>query len=171
MLFNEYPVDPEGLLALKYNALVRGESCAVAAEAAGLSNHVLLAASEAASGGRKKTAILGGLCEAVIAALYLDGGLPCARAFIQRYWSDVFDQLGADMRDPKTTLQEWAQSRERTSRGAPVYRLVVREGPDHAPRFIVEVSVAGEGTETGEGGSKQEAQQAAARAMLARLST
>jgi ribonuclease-3 len=169
MLFDYYPDDSEGLLAVKYNALVRGEACAAAAEAAGLSGHVLLAASEAASGGRKKMAILGGLCEAVIAALYLDAGLEPARNFIERYWADAFGQLGSDMRDPKTMLQEWAQSRERTSRGAPIYTLVSREGPDHAPRFIVEVSVPGEGGETGEGRSKQEAQQSAARTMLARL--
>lgn len=169
MLFDRYPDDSEGMLALKYNALVRGETCAAAAEAADLPGHVLLAASEAASGGRKKIAILGGLCEAVIAALYLDAGLETAREFIQRYWANAFAQLGNDMRDPKTMLQEWAQSRKRAARGAPVYRLVSREGPDHAPRFIVEVSVAGEGSETGEGGSKQEAQQFAAKAMLARL--
>jgi ribonuclease-3 len=169
MLFNNYPDDSEGLLALKYNALVRGEACAAAAEAAGLSGHVLLAASEAASGGRKKIVIIGGLCEAVIAALYLDGGFEPARNFILRYWASALAELGSDMRDPKTMLQEWAQSRARASRGAPVYRLVTREGPDHAPRFVVEVSVLGKGSETGEGGSKQEAQQSAARAMLARL--
>ncbi|HEX3431422.1 MAG TPA: ribonuclease III [Rhizomicrobium sp.] len=169
ILFNNYPHESEGLLALKYNALVRGEACAAAAEAAGLSIHVFLAASEAASGGRKKTAILGGLCEAVIAALYLDGGFAPARNFIERYWAEAFAQLGSEMRDPKTRLQEWAQSRERASQGAPIYRLVRREGPDHAPRFVVEVSVAGEGIETGEGGSKQDAQQSAATAMLARL--
>jgi ribonuclease-3 len=169
MLFDIYPDDPEGSLAVKYNALVRGEACAAAADIAGLSGHVLLAASEAASGGRKKTAILGGVCEAVIAAIYLDGGLEPARQFILRYWSGAIGALGSDMRDPKTMLQEWAQSRSRASRGAPVYRLVKREGPDHAPRFVVEVSVAGEAGETGEGGSKQEAQQSAAKAMLTRL--
>jgi len=169
ILFTTYPDEPEGLLALKYNALVCGDACAAAADAAGLSAHVLIAASEAASGGRKKTAILGGVCEAVIAALYFDGGLETARHFILRYWADAFADLGNDMRDPKTMLQEWAQSRARASRGAPVYRLVKREGPDHAPRFVVEVSVAGEGSETGEGRSKQEAQQSAAKAMLARI--
>jgi ribonuclease-3 len=168
-LFGEYPEDPEGFLALKYNALVRGEACAAAAEAAGLSGHVVLAAAEAASGGRKKMAILGGLCEAVIAAIYLDGGYEPARRFILRYWASAFAELGSDMRDPKTMLQEWAQSRARASRGAPVYQLIKREGPDHAPRFVVEVSVAGEGSEAGEGRSKREAQQAAASAMLARL--
>jgi ribonuclease-3 len=169
ILFTTYPDEPEGLLALKYNALVCGDACAAAADAAGLSAHVLLAASEAASGGRKKTAILGGVCEAVIAALYFDGGLETARHFILCYWADAFAELSNDMRDPKTMLQEWAQSRARASRGAPVYRLVKREGSDHAPRFVVEVSVAGEGSETGEGRSKQEAQQSAAKAMLARI--
>lgn len=169
MLFRAYPEDSEGLLALKYNALVRGEACAAAAEAAGLADYVTLAASEAASGGRQKTAILGGACEAVIAALYLDAGFETARQFIERHWAPLFGELGQDMRDPKTMLQEWAQSRSRAARGAPVYRLVKREGPDHAPHFVVEVSVAGEGAEIGEGGSKREAQQAAAKAMLDRL--
>jgi ribonuclease III len=166
-----YPGDPEGLLALKLNALVKRDACAVAASEAGLADHVILAASEAASGGRRKAAILAGVCEAVIAALYLDGGYDVARAFIERYWAQAFTQLGHDMRDSKTMLQEWAQSRNPGPRDAPVYRLVGREGPDHAPRFIVEVSVTGHGAETGEGNSKREAEQAAAQAMLARVAS
>lgn len=164
-----YPNDSEGLLALKLNALVKRDTCAAAAFAAGLADHVILAASEAASGGRKKAAILAGVCEAVIAALYLDGGYDVARAFIERYWASAFAQLSRDMRDSKTALQEWAQSRTPGPRDAPLYRLVGREGPDHAPRFIVEVSVSGHGAETGEGNSKREAEQAAAQAMLARV--
>lgn len=169
MLFAAFPEDSEGMLALKYNALVRGETCAAVGETAGLSEHVVLAASEAASGGRRKTAILGGVCEAVIAALYLDAGFEAASDFIQRYWARAFAELGADMRDPKTMLQEWAQSRSRASRGAPVYRIVKRDGPDHAPHFVVEVSVAGESGVLGEGKSKREAQQAAAKALLERM--
>ena len=160
-----YPDDPEGVLALKLNALVRREACAAAAERAGLADHVVLAASEAASGGRRKSAILAGVCEAVIAALYLDGGYDIARVFIERYWDDAFAKLGADMRDAKTALQEWAQAR----RDAPVYKLVGREGPDHAPRFVVEVTIKSEGSATGEGNSKREAEQAAARTLLARV--
>ena len=170
ILFDAYPDDSEGMLALKYNALVRGEACAAAAVAAGLADHMRLAAAEAASGGRKKLAILGGACEAIIAALYLDDGFEAARAFVKRFWASAFTELNQDMRDPKTMLQEWAQSRARSARGAPSYRLVKREGPDHAPHFVVEVSVAGEGSAVGEGGSKREAQQAAARAMIERLS-
>src|ERR1700735_1523874 len=80
-----YPGDAEGALALKFNALARGAACARAAEAAGLSAHIILANSERASGGRQKPAILSGACEAVIAALYLDGGMAAARGFVERY--------------------------------------------------------------------------------------
>jgi ribonuclease-3 len=166
-LHHDNPADSEGSMALKFNAMARGEACAVAAEVAGLADFVVLAANEAASGGRRKVAILAGVCEAVIAALYLDGGLEPARAFIERYWAAQLASLGDDMRDPKTVLQELAQSREQ--RKSPVYRPVKREGPDHAPRFWIEVSIAGETPEIGEGASKREAEQAAASALLARL--
>ncbi|HEX7725048.1 MAG TPA: ribonuclease III [Rhizomicrobium sp.] len=162
-----YPGDPEGILALKLNALVRSEACALAAEKAGLGDHLILANSEIASGGRKKMAILAGTCEAVIAALYLDGGLAAARDFIERNWQEQYTGLHHDMRDAKTALQEWAQSKKGGL--APVYKLIKREGPDHAPRFLIEVNVAGQPPATGEGSSKREAEQAAAQAMLAQL--
>jgi ribonuclease-3 len=164
-LFANYPDDPEGALSLKFNALVRGEACAAAAEAAGIGEHLILARSESGGGGRRKVAILGGACEAVIAAIYLDGGMAPARDFIERYWATAFETLNADMRDPKTTLQEWAQSRGPKS-AAPVYELVGREGPDHAPLFSVEVRVTGEEPRIGSGHSKREAEQDAARQML-----
>lgn len=166
-LHHLYPRDTEGMLALKFNALVRKEACAAAAELAGLPEALILASSEAKSGGRKKAVILAGACEAVIAALYLDGGMEAARQFIERYWADAFASLNSDMRDPKTALQEWAQSGPLKS--TPSYRLLRREGPDHAPRFVVEVSAAGQEPATGEGRSKREAEQAAARAMLERV--
>jgi ribonuclease-3 len=163
-----YADDTEGMLALKFNALVRKEACARAAVAAGLPEHLILAGSEERSGGRSKAVILAGVCEAVIAALYLDGGMEAARQFIERYWQDAFASLSADMRDAKTALQEWAQSGP--VKTTPLYRLLRREGPDHAPKFIVEVS-AGKEQESaaGEGRSKREAEQAAAQAMLTRL--
>jgi ribonuclease-3 len=166
-----YPEDAEGALALKFNALARGAACARAAEAAGLAEHIILAGSERASGGRSKPAILSGVCEAVIAALYLDGGLDVARAFVENYWTGMFEELRPDMRDAKTRLQEWAQGQEKQKTGqggAPVYSLITREGPDHAPRFVVEVAVAGLPPERGEGGSKREAEQEAAARLLAK---
>lgn len=163
-----YPADAEGALALKFNALVRQETCAKAAEAAGLADQLILASSEASSGGRRKAAILAGACEAVIAALYLDGGFGAARRFVECYWGEAFGALDRDMRDSKTMLQEWAQARQGDT-SAPVYSLVRREGPDHAPRFLVEVSVSGLAAHTGEGGSKREAEQDAAKNMLKSL--
>jgi ribonuclease-3 len=163
-----YPDDAEGSLALKFNALARQEACAKAAEEAGLADHIKLANSEVMSGGRKKAAILAGTCEAVIAALYLDGGFEVARAFVEKYWTDAFATLDQDMRDAKTALQEWAQGRKEFP-SPPVYRVVKREGPDHAPRFEVEVSVNGYDPVMGEGGSKREAEQSAAKAMLKKL--
>ena len=163
-----YPSDAEGALALKFNALVRQETCARAAETAGLADQLILAVSEASSGGRRKAAILAGACEAVIAALYLDGGLEAARRFVECYWGEAFGVLDRDMRDAKTMLQEWAQARQGDT-SAPVYALVRRDGPDHAPRFLVEVSVSGYAAHTGEGGSKREAEQDAAKNMLKSL--
>jgi len=167
-LHKRYPGDAEGALALKLNALVREEACARAAEAAGLADHLVLAKSESSSGGRRKSAILAGACEAVIAALYQDGGLGPARRFIECYWAEQVAGLSHDMRDPKTTLQEWAQGR-RGNAGAPVYALVGREGPDHAPHFVVEVRVPGHDPVTGEGRSKRDAEQDAAKKMLAKV--
>jgi len=161
-----YPEDSEGALALKFNSLARQEACAKAAEAAGLGEHLILAKSELGSGGRGKPAILACACEAVIAALYLDGGLEPARAFVEKYWAEAFASLSHDMRDPKTMLQEWAQARGT----GPQYRHIGREGPDHAPLFRVEVSVKGGEPVTGEGRSKREAEQDAARKMLETLS-
>jgi ribonuclease-3 len=166
-LYTLNPHDPEGTLALKLNALVRSEACARAAEKIGLGEFLILANSESSSGGRKKAAILAGACEAVIAAIYLDGGFEAARRFIDANWEEQMADLRTDMRDAKTALQEWAQARK--GGAAPVYRLVKREGPDHAPRFCVEVSVTGQNPVTGEGGSKRDAEQAAARAMMKQL--
>ena len=168
-LHSVFPEDAEGALALKFNALARGAACARAAEAAGLGEYIVLAASERASGGRGKPAILSGACEAVIAALYLDGGMKAARGFVERYWAPMFEELSHDMRDAKTRLQEWAQARGKDA-SAPVYSLKEQAGPDHAPRFVVEARVPGLEPERGEGGSKREAEQAAAAALLVKVS-
>jgi ribonuclease-3 len=166
-LYRLYPYEREGLLTLKLHALCRREACARAAETAGLPSDIILERTMAKSGGRENAFILSNACEAVIAALYLDGGLEAALQFIERYWSNLFASLNSDMRDAKTALQEWAQSGP--TKATPLYRLVRREGPDHAPAFVVEVSAGGQEPATGEGRSKREAEQAAARAMLVRL--
>jgi ribonuclease-3 len=168
-LYAQYPVEMEGGLAMRLNALVRREACAKAGLAAGLPEFLIMAASEAGSGGRTKPAIVAGACEAVIAALYLDGGYEAARRFVLRYWESEFAVLSHDLRDAKTALQEWAQGGALSPRAQPVYKLIGREGPDHAPAFTVEVSVPGHKPCVGQGATKRDAEQAAASALLREL--
>jgi ribonuclease-3 len=168
-LHAEFPDESEGGLAVRLNALVRRETCTKIAVEAGLAPHLIMAASETASGGRKKSAILAGACEAVIAALYLDGGLEPARAFVLRYWDEAFKTLAPELRDAKTALQEWTQSGALKQKVQPVYVPTSREGPDHAPMFAVEVRIAGHAAEAGQGPTKRDAEQDAAKRMLRRL--
>jgi ribonuclease-3 len=163
-LLNAFPDAPEGELAVRYNALVRKEACAEVAEQIGLGDFLILGPGEDRAGGRKKAAILADACEAVIAALYLDGGLEAARGFIEAEWSPMLVEPTRRI-DAKTALQEWTQSK---SRGVPVYKAVARSGPDHAPVFEIMVEIEGLVPVSGVGSSKRIAEQAAARAMLLR---
>jgi ribonuclease-3 len=144
-LYQRYPNEDEGALTRRVHALVRWEACAKVGEEIGLWDHLVLTRSEAA-GGRARGPIVGSACEAVIAALYLDGGMDAARGFIERWWEAMFADAGADVRDAKTRLQEWAQARGKGDSAAPVYALKEQAGPDHAPRFVVE---AGAGARQG----------------------
>ena len=162
-LNRDYPADGESALAPRLNALVNKSACARAARRARLGEALILSRSEQESGGREKETILGDVCEAVIAALYLDGGLKAARDFIETFFEEEFAAVVRLPRDAKTTLQEWAAA---TRRGAPRYSVLDRSGPDHAPRFIVEAEVNGVPRARGEGGSKREAERAAAQALL-----
>ena len=164
-LYRRYPEEDEGTLTRRVHALVRWEACARVGEEIGLWNHLVLTRSEAA-GGRARGPIVGSALEAVIAAIYLDGGMAPARAFIAHWWEPMFADPGSDSRDAKTRLQEWAQGRERDA-GAPIYTMKEQAGPDHAPHFLVEAKVTGFPAVTGEGGSKRQAEQDAAAKLLA----
>lgn len=156
----------EGQLAPRFNALVRKEACAEVARQVGLGDVLKLGRSEMLSGGRRKEALLGDAMEAVIAAVYLDGGFDAARALILRLWGARIGQVEQDARDPKTSLQEWAQAR---AMPPPVYTEQGREGPDHQPMFTIEVRLENGEGEVARAGSKRVAEQAAARALLARM--
>ncbi|MGE0597628.1 MAG: ribonuclease III [Hyphomonadaceae bacterium] len=164
-LLREHINDDEGDLAPRFNALVNKEACARAARAAKLGDAVWLSTSEESSGGRNKDAILGDICESVIAALYLDAGIDTARAFVVRFWGDAFDAVKTARRDAKTALQEWAAARKLQLS----YELVEQTGPEHAPHFVVDARVDNFPTARGVGGSKREAQRAAAEAFLDRF--
>lgn len=156
----------EGQLAPRFNALVRKESCAEVARDLGLGDVLKLGRSEMLSGGRRKEALLGDALEAVIAAVYLDAGFDAAKALVLRLWGNRIGQVETDARDPKTSLQEWAQARGMTP---PIYVELGRDGPDHQPQFTVEARLANGATETARAGTKRAAEQAAARALLARM--
>lgn len=158
----------EGQLAPRFNALVRKEACAEVAREVGLGDVLKLGRSEMLSGGRRKEALLGDAMEAVIAAVYQDGGFDAARALILRLWGARIGAVEQDARDPKTSLQEWAQAR---AMPPPIYTEQGREGPDHQPIFTVEVRLESGEAELARAGSKRVAEQAAARALLARMET
>jgi ribonuclease-3 len=156
----------EGQLAPRFNALVRKETCAEVAREVGLGDVLKLGRSEAMSGGRRKEALLGDAMEAVIAAVHLDAGFEVAQALVLRLWGDRIGRVAEDARDAKTALQEWAQAR---GLPPPAYIEIAREGPDHAPVFTIEARLATGATERGEATAKRAAEQAAARALLARV--
>lgn len=156
----------EGQLAPRFNALVRKETCADVAREIDLGTVLRLGRSEMLSGGRRKQALLGDAIEAVIAAVYLDGGFDAAKALILKLWGARVTEVEKDARDAKTALQEWAQAR---GLKPPQYDEIKREGPDHAPVFTIAARLATGETSAATAGSKRQAEQAAAQALLQAL--
>ncbi len=160
------PQATEGQLAPRFNALVRKETCADVARQVALGEVMKLGRSEMLSGGRRKDALLGDALEAVIAAVYLDAGFVAAQGVVLRLWGGRIEAVDADARDAKTALQEWAQAR---GLPPPLYEAEGREGPDHQPVFTVAVRLANDEVERASAGTKRQAEQAAAKALLARM--
>lgn len=156
----------EGTLAPRYNALVRKEACAEVAQDVDLGSVLKLGRGEMTTGGRRKTALLGDAMEAVIAAVYLDGGIDAARDMVQRLWGTRIAQAETLAQDPKTALQEWAQAR---GQRPPTYDVVSRSGPDHAPVFAVAARLETGAEAEASAGSKRQAEQAAAAQLLRKL--
>ena len=165
VLFRAFPKADEGELSRRLADLVRKETCAEIAVTIELGAAIKLGSSEANAGGRKRPAILADVCEALIGAVYLDGGYPAAEGLVERLWQVRMQAKAQPLRDSKTVLQEWAQARGLPT---PVYREVARTGPDHSPEFRVAVQLPNFAPAEGSGRSKRAAEQAAAAAMLAR---
>ena len=157
---------PEGTLAPRFNALVRKETCAEVARQIELGGVLKIGRSEMLSGGRRKDALLGDGMEAVIAAIYKDGGFEIAKTIIIKLWGDRIKNVKVDARDAKTMLQEWAQAR---GQNPPNYEVISRSGPDHAPDFLVKVILASGETSEAMAGSKRQAEQMAAKALLQKI--
>jgi ribonuclease-3 len=156
-LFRTYPDEQEGTLARRLNNLVSGKTCAEIARELGLQTY--LVAEKGANGKVQTQGMLADVCEAVIAAIYLDGGISAASKFVLAAWDRRLSEAQAPSRDPKTALQEWTQSK---GLKVPHYVLVGRSGPDHAPQFSVAVEVEGYQLRQASGASKRAAQQSAA---------
>jgi len=166
MLYEAFPDEDEGALAKRLVALVRQETLAEVAMRLAIAPLIRLSRGEEEAGGRENPAILADVCESLIGAVYRDGGMVPARAFIRRHWSSLMEGTAEPPKDAKTSLQEWAQGR---GLALPAYRQISRSGPDHAPLFTIEVGVGDFPPERGEGPTKRSAEQAAAERLLARL--
>jgi ribonuclease-3 len=165
MLYGAFPKADEGELSRRLADLVRKEACADVAKVIELGAAIRLGASENNAGGRNRTAILADVCEALIGAVFIDGGYKAASEVIGRLWEQRMRTPARPLRDSKTILQEWAQARGLPT---PAYREVERKGPDHNPEFRVTVELPNRPPAEGLGRSKRAAEQAAAAAMLTR---
>jgi ribonuclease-3 len=165
MLFRAFPKGDEGDLSRRLADLVRRDTCADIARAIDLGAALNLGSSESNAGGRRRTATLADACEALIGAVFVDGGYPAAAELVERLWRERMLKPSRPLRDPKTMLQEWAQGRGLPT---PSYREIERTGPDHKPKFRVSVEIADRPPAEGIGASKRAAEQAAAAAMLTR---
>lgn len=165
-LYERFPQEPEGALSRRLHVLVAGPTCAIVARAVGVPAHLKLGKQARDYGADDSDNVLGDVAEALIGALHLDHGYDAARAFVRRHWAPLLEEPLAAPRHPKSELQEWASAQRRRT---PDYAIVERSGPDHAPRFVVRVSIGSFAHADGTGTSKQEAETAAARALLERL--
>ena len=165
-VYSKYEQEREGGLAPRLNALVSREACATVGERLSLSEYVLMDSSDRQQGGHEQPSVLADVVEALIGAIYLDGGLTAASRFVQRQWKTDLAGLRGRLKDAKSSLQEWAQGR-----GLPMpdYETLSRTGPDHSPEFKVEVRLESGEVAIGMGRTKQSAERAAATALLDEL--
>jgi ribonuclease-3 len=162
-LYELFPDEPEGKLSRRLNALVSGETCAEVARELGAGGQAILGKQARDDGAADSDNVLGDIAEALIGALYLEAGLEEATRFVRTAWAERVESQDRAPKHPKSALQEWAAA---NNRKAPVYQLTGRSGPHHAPRFVVEVDIRNVGSASAEGLSKQEAETAAALALL-----
>jgi ribonuclease-3 len=165
-LYEKYPGEPEGKLSRRYNVLVARETCGEIGRGLGLPALIRLGKQARGDGANQGDNVVGDVVEALIGALFLDGGLETAETFVRRCWSPQLESQGRPPQHPKSALQELAAAR---GLGAPEYQLIDRSGAHHTPRFTLRVSITGAGEATAEGTSKQEAETAAAAALLEQL--
>jgi ribonuclease-3 len=165
-LYERYPTEPEGNLSRRYNALVARETCADIGRDLGIPPLIRLGKQAREDGAKNSDNVVGDVVEALIGAMLIDDGLATAERFVLQAWKPYLEGQGRAPQHPKSALQELAAAR---GRKPPEYELVSREGAHHAPVFTIRVTVKGLGEATAEGSSKQDAETAAAEALLSQL--
>lgn len=163
-LYHQYPNNQEGDLSKRFTNLVRKEALVKVAKSLNLGHFIYMSESEVTAGGHQNESILADACEALIGAIYLDGGFEAVYRFILEQWHDLMEEHAAEIHvDAKTQLQEFLQKRKKP---LPDYSVIAITGPDHAPFFKVSLTVKDERPVYGEGSSRRQAEQQAAAEML-----
>lgn len=162
-LFEEFRGENEGGLAKRHTALVQGPTLAIIGQAHGIGDHILLSESERQAGGQMNENIISDVVESLLGAVYIDGGYEAAQAVILKLWGDNIKTLQEVPQDPKTELQEWVQAR---GLELPQYEIVEKTGPDHAPSFVIQLSIEGQEPMIAQGTSRRAAEKTVARKML-----
>jgi ribonuclease-3 len=165
-LYERFEKEPEGKLSRRYNVLVSRETCAEIGRELGLAERIKLGKQAREDGASRSDNVVGDVVEALVGALLVDSGLATADAFIRRAWAPYVESQGKAPKHPKSALQELAAAR---NWAAPEYEVARKSGAHHAPRFTVQVAIRNVGEATAEGSSKQEAETAAATALLEQL--
>lgn len=166
LLINKYPLEREGALAKRHSGLVHGEALAAIAENIGISEYIRMTSGEAAGGGRQNRSNMENTLEAVIGAIYMDGGLEPAKTFIAKHWAQAIEEMVEPPKDAKTSLQEWAQGR---GLPIPVYEVISTSGPAHGPNFLIRVTVQGFEPVESTGSSKKKAEKLCAEIFLEKV--
>jgi ribonuclease-3 len=166
-LYQRFPNEPEGKMSRRYNALVARETCADVGRSLGLPPFIRLGRQAREDNANASENVIGDVVEAMIGAIYIDGGLDRAEAFVRANWAPFLEEQRKAPVHPKSALQEVAAEKKL---GVPVYEQLARIGPHHAPRFRVKVSLGRHGEAEAEGASKQDAETAAAAALLEKIS-
>ena len=165
-LYRQFPDEAEGKLNSRLAALVSGMACAAIGREIGIAQHIRFGKQARDDGASDIDNVLGDVVEALIGALYLDGSIGAARDFIRHAWESRVETMESAPQHPKSALQEWAAAHDCA---APVYRVARQSGPPHNPQFVVEVEIPGGAKAEASGTSKQEAETAAAKALLETL--
>jgi len=162
-LYERFPNEPEGKLSRRYNELVARQTCAEVGRQLGIPNWIKLGKQAREDGANQSDNVVGDVVESLIGALLIDGGLDKTDALVRRAWAPYVESQGRAPKHPKSALQELAAARNWT---APEYEVARKSGAHHAPRFTVRVEIRNIGEASAEGSSKQEAETAAATALL-----